>query len=351
MSRSAFIVGQGLAGTLLGLELERRGWRIRVIDQGHRDASSMVAGGLWNPVSFKTLGSTWMADECIREVEHMYPKLEELLGIRFYHPTSMVRVFASQQEASLWEEKCLIGSTPWLRQSGDEALPPQFHAPFGYGIVTHTGWADVPLLLKAARKRWMDSGILREETFDESACTNKEGCVSYRDEHVQVVVWCTGWQNQGKAFGWLPIIPNKGEVLTLAALEGGESHILNFGKFLLPLRSGRYKLGSTFSPHASDPSPSDLAKESLLRDLRCALPNGNPVVVDHQAGFRPTIPDRKPIVGKHPEKPSWYCFNGFGSRGVLTIPFLSNALADSLDGAGSLPDAVSIDRYRKLFSG
>ncbi|HIV04190.1 MAG TPA: FAD-binding oxidoreductase, partial [Candidatus Spyradosoma merdigallinarum] len=43
------VVGQGLAGTLLALELEKRGRRVLVVDDGWKTAASRAAAGVLNP--------------------------------------------------------------------------------------------------------------------------------------------------------------------------------------------------------------------------------------------------------------------------------------------------------------
>ena len=49
-------------------------------------------------------------------------------------------------------------------------------------------------------------------------------------------------------------------------------------------------------------------------------------VVNHVAGIRPTVVDRRPLIGGHPEYSNLFILNGFGSRGVLIGPQLSHEL-------------------------
>lgn len=53
------IVGQGLAGSLIALNLLRRGKSVRVIDDGHKHAASKVAAGLINPITGRRHVLTW----------------------------------------------------------------------------------------------------------------------------------------------------------------------------------------------------------------------------------------------------------------------------------------------------
>jgi len=345
--RTALIVGQGLAGTLLALELQHRGWQIRIVDKGHSSSSSIVAGGLWNPLSFRTHGLTWRAQECIQALSARYPEIEGELGVQCFHPKPLLRLFRSALEANQWDEKDPLSQANWLRPASDHQAPEFYHAPHGSTTISGTGWLDVQALLQGARKRWTEDGTLWETAFDESELLTSNEGIQYRDIRGDIVIWCTGWQVEGKAFGWLPIVPNKGEVLTVSGLEAPEKHIVNFGQFILPVGNGHFKVGSTFEVSASDPGPTRANKDFLLTRLEGVAPGHSVQVSQHQAGYRPTVPDRKPLVGPHPSESRWYCFTGFGARGVLTIPFLSAALADSLENRGSLPAEVLPRRYYK----
>lgn len=56
------IVGQGLAGSVLALELIKQGKKIKVIDNSHHLSSSNIAGGLVHPMSFKRTILSWNAE-------------------------------------------------------------------------------------------------------------------------------------------------------------------------------------------------------------------------------------------------------------------------------------------------
>ena len=52
------IVGQGLAGSILALNLQQRGKSVLVIDNEHYGSASQVAAGLINPVNGHRLNLT-----------------------------------------------------------------------------------------------------------------------------------------------------------------------------------------------------------------------------------------------------------------------------------------------------
>ncbi len=345
MSRSAIIIGQGLAGTLLSRELLRRGWNITCIDDHHRSSSSVVAGGMWNPLSFRTMGMVWNALPFLDMLEETYLRIQAEMGKPIYHPRKLIRVFGNAAEANLWDERSEAGPASMLMEEG---IPSDgvIHAPFGTGTVAHCGWLDVPALLRWMREQLREAGQLIEAVYDPSKLEHDAYGVRYEGVRADYFISCVGWQiHSDPLFSWLPVIPNKGEVLTIAESHIPESHIVNFGQFILPLGANRFRLGATFELNAPDDAPTENARKYLSGKLQKTFPGATPVIETHQSGFRPTVPDRKPLIGAHPDFPRCISFNGFGSRGVMTIPWLSGNLADYLEGKGTILPEADVRRY------
>jgi glycine/D-amino acid oxidase-like deaminating enzyme len=59
------IVGQGIAGTILAHELLKKNKNIIFLNNENLSSSSKVAAGIWNPVVFKRLTKSWLADDLI----------------------------------------------------------------------------------------------------------------------------------------------------------------------------------------------------------------------------------------------------------------------------------------------
>jgi glycine oxidase len=305
----------------------------------------MVAGGMWNPVSFRTMGLAWNALPFLDSLEETYLSIQAEMGQPIYHQHDLIRVFGNTAEANLWDERSTSGPASAFMQEGiaqDGAL----HAPFGTGKVTRCGWLDVPALLHWMREQLRDKGQLIEASYDPVKMEHHADGVWYGSVRADYLISCVGWQiHSDSLLSWLPVIPNKGEVLTIAESRIPEEHIVNFGQFILPLGAHRFRLGATFELKAPNAEPTEKAREYLTGKLQKTFPGITPVIEKHQSGFRPTVPDRKPLIGPHPVFPRYISFNGFGSRGVMTIPWLSSNLADFLEGKGVLLPEVDIRRY------
>ena len=68
-------------------------------------------------------------------------------------------------------------------------------------------------------------------------------------------------------------------------------------------------------------------------------------VVDHTAGIRPTVKDRRPLVGKHQKHQNLAVLNGLGTRGVIIAPIASKALYNHLEHDLPIDKELSIDRF------
>ena len=88
------------------------------------------------------------------------------------------------------------------------------------------------------------------------------------------------------------------------------------------------------------------AKDDLLEKVKL-LTKKSFEVIDHQVGIRPTTPDRRPIIGKHPTFNNLLLFNGLGTKGYLMAPLLAKEFVDYLDNDKELDKEVRIERFIK----
>jgi len=70
-------------------------------------------------------------------------------------------------------------------------------------------------------------------------------------------------------------------------------------------------------------------------------------VVDQVAGIRPTVKDRRPLLGNTKKYNNIYFFNGLGTRGLSMAPLLSTYLLDYIEKGIDLPREVNINRFIK----
>ena len=127
--------------------------------------------------------------------------------------------------------------------------------------------------------------------------------------------------------------------------------IISRGKWLLPLGDGLYSLGTTYQWSPLDEKPSESAKRELLQSLKQIFRQSIEFkITDHKAGIRPNTLDKQPFIGLHPRTPRISIFNGFGSKGVLTIPWYTDRFVDFLLKGAPLPLEADISGINILLA-
>lgn len=340
------IVGAGLSGSLIAFRLMEAGKKITLIDHG-KNASSMVAAGQINPVTFRRMNLGWRTHECFEELESLYPRLEQLTGSRFFDALTIRRFFAHQQEVDLWEEKskeadCRKHLAPI--DETDKAYPSK-HNTFGTGKIL-SGAVIRPKIFLPALHDYLDkqSVHLRTETFDyqKFEAENRR----YNQETYAQVIFCTGFQNfENPLFDFLPVQCTKGQILHLSIPNLSNVEALNRKCFLIPKREGGWLAGSTYEWNQPNTETTPEAQQTIENNLNQLIEH--PFAIQNQnAGVRPTTPDRRPIIGEHPNHQGVYIFNGLGTKGYSLAPLLTKEFVAHLLDGQDLPHEVSLHRFK-----
>lgn len=343
------IVGSGLAGVAMAETLRERGRSICLFDDASRKAS-LVASGLYNPVVLKRLNLTWKGEELMDFSLPFYENLERRLGGQFDEKLPILRRLASAEEQNAWFE---AADRPGLSRFLSARLVRNNHeglqAPHGFGEVLETGRLHTARLLHAYREELHQAGLLRAESFAHGALEIHPDHLAYKGFRARRIVFCEGFGMRGNPFfDYLPLQGSKGELLTVRIPGLGEKRVLKSDIFLIPLGADRYKVGATYARNDFDPEPTVRAREELTAKLR-KIVNRDFEVEGQSAGIRPTVPDRRPLVGRHPEHDSLYALNGLGSRGVLLAPYAAACLAGLMEEGSPLPPEMDLSRYGKFY--
>jgi len=352
------IIGQGICGTFLSLELERAGLSYLVIDELRPFSASRAAAGLINPVTGRRLVTTWMIDELLAFAQERYGQLATLLGASFLEKVHVTDFFPTAQMRLAFlrrlEEDDSYLRSPENEQNWDSC----FHYELGYGIISPCYLVDVQGLLTASRKRMLTQGLLREDRFEsgELEVGALEGAVKYRDIEAQRIIFCDGVGSFASPyFSRLPFAPNKGEVLIVDipglrdAGAGTERTIFKKGISMAPWQEGLYWVGSSYewSFETMGPTESFRLKTEMALKEWVKLPFR---VVDHIAAVRPATLERRPFVGFHPKYPAVGILNGMGTKGCSLAPYFARQMVDHLvKGSPIQPDA-DILRFTKVLS-
>lgn len=343
------VVGLGLAGISFCETLEQHGKSFRVVSDDSQKAST-VAGGLYNPIILKRFSLSWRAHEQLEILPSFYASLEQKLGITLDHPLRVLRRFASTEEQNGWFEASDRPGMASLMSSNLVAnTNPALDAPFGFGEVMGTGRLDTEQLQEAYGHYLSQKGVLVKETFTYDALEINEEGVAYNGFKARQIVFATGFGlKHDPFFNYLPLNGTKGELLTIKAPGLNETRVIKSAVFIIPLGDDLYRVGATYKWQDKTNRPTQEAREELETKLRTFL-KCEYEVVGHVAGVRPTVADRRPLVGRHPLHHNVYVLNGFGSRGVMIAPFASKTLFDFIENGREIPADMDIARFRKRY--
>ncbi len=344
MTVDYIIVGLGLAGIAFCETLLENKKTFVVFDSGN-NTSSTVAAGLYNPIILKRFTPAWNALEQIQKALPFYEKLEDKLGLKIDYKTSVYRIFNSVDEQNRWFE---ASDKPVLEHFiSPKILPNQnqyVKAEFGFGEVLQSGRMDTKLLVNVYRNFLQDNKWLLEEHFDYTALKLTKP-LQYNSIQSKYIVFCEGFGIKNNPFfNQLPLVGNKGELLTIKAPHLKLDIILKSGVFIIPLGEGLYKVGATYNWTDKDSLPSLEARKELLSKLN-KIVNCNYEVVSQEAGVRPTVIDRKPLLGQHSEFKNLFVLNGLGTHGVMIGPTVAENLFDLIEKGKTLPKEINISRF------
>ena len=339
------IVGSGLAGILFCEVLKQHGKTFVVVDNNSQQ-SSAVAGGLYNPVILKRFTEVWKAKEQLSLALPMYHVLEKILGVKLNYQVPIYRLFASVEEQNNWFAACdkpnlseFLSTT--LIQNTNKAIA----SSYGLGEVLQTGRIHTSALISKYKDQLENKGTLIKETFDYDSLQIEKNII-YKTIDAKQVVFAEGFGvQQNPFFKYLPLKPTKGELLTIRAPKLKIDYILKSSVFVMPLGDDLYLVGATYEWEDLTNTITKKAKQELLSKLKTVL-QCEFKVIEQVAGIRPTVKDRRPLVGQHSEHNNLYILNGLGTRGVMIAPYVAHQLYNLIENGLPLNPEIDIKRFK-----
>ncbi|MBL7968064.1 MAG: FAD-binding oxidoreductase [Prolixibacteraceae bacterium] len=343
------IVGQGLAGTLLSFELIRRKQSVVVFDDPEKPKASSVAAGLINPVVFRRMTKSWMVDAAFPQMEMTYRNLELLLRSEFYFPSSLVKIL-NEDLIDFWKSKAFANQlTSYVSPDCYKNQPiGNLKNNYSFGAVNKSGRVDLQKLIAEFSDYLNFNKLLFKEPINNSQIQFADTVVIYKGIQAKKIIFCEGAAaSENPFFSQLNFKHSKGEVLELHIPELSLETIISNEIFVMPVENNHFRVGATYGWDNLNWEPTPSAREELQTKLKTFI--DQPLeFINHSAGIRPTMHDRKPVVGLLPHQPEIGIFNGLGSKGVLLGPYFAHQFAEYLTGNSEYihPEA-NILRYFK----
>ena len=341
------IVGFGVAGFSLMQQLEENKQNYIVFDNNSQQ-STRIAGGMYNPVILKRFTPAWQAAKMLPYALLQFQKAELTYGNKYIHPIDIYRKLASVEEQNNW---MVASDKPVMRdfmQGITHKKIEGIDAPFGFGKLTGTGIVNVAKVLDDAINRLKERKQIIFEEFEYDKLIHHKDYITYKDIKARKIVFAEGYGMKKNPFFYhLPLMGTKGEML-MVETETPMSHIVKSAAFLAPnVEDNRLcYVGATYNWEDKSNQPTDAARKHLEQKLQKLYHKSYKVVLQ-KAGIRPTVIDRRPLLGKHPQYPNIAVLNGMGTRGVILAPTTAKILFQYLEFDIRPDREMDIARFEK----
>lgn len=341
------IVGAGMAGLSFAELCLQNDKSFKVIENYSTNASR-IAGGLYNPVILKRFSEVWKAKEQLKFVLPFLRGIEKKLDIQFDFKIPIYRKFASIEEQNNWFQAAdKPNLSPFLSTKIIHKQYQSISSEFGFGEVLHTGYVEIATFVDAYISFLTQSELFVNKTFNYNSIQFKSDHIEYLGETFKHIIFAEGYGIKNNPFfNYLPLDGTKGELLIIKAPNLNLDVVLKSSIFILPLGNDMFKVGATYNWIDKDSLPTEEGKNELISNLK-ELIDCDFQIVKHFAGIRPTVKDRRPLVGTHHLYRNFHILNGLGTRGVMLGPWLAKALFENIENGISLDSNIDINRFDK----
>jgi thiazole synthase len=340
------IIGGGVVGLAIALELKLRGAAVTVISRDVQQASTLAAAGMLAPGA-EAIPASPMLDLCLRS-RFLYSqwcyKLEQLTGMSTgYLPCGILAPVYSIP-ANLSDQ---TNTGAWL----DEKSIRLYQSGLGSEVVggwwyPEDGQVDNRALAQVLRLAVQELGVEMREGVEVEAIEQQNRQIrgvktSIGELQANHYVLATGaWSDQLLP---LPIQPKKGQMLSVLAPEGNRQPLplqrVLFGSdvYIVPRRDGRVLIGATVEDVGWKPGNTPAGIQKLLFQAMRLYPQLQDWSIGEcWWGFRPATPDQLPILGASP------CQNltlamGHYRNGILLAPITAQLIADWIESKKADP--------------
>ena len=323
-----------------------------LIDKPELSACSKIAAGIFNPVVFKRLTKSWMADELIPEMLTFYKSAEKKFNLNLITERNIIKLFSEKQEADLWNNKASGELKTYLHKEIYTENHSQNikQSEFGFSKVMKSGNLNVSLFLESTRKYLTEENSFTNEKFEYKQLIASEKVI-YKEFVASKIIFAEGYLlKHNPFFNYIPLKPAKGEILTIKSedLKIG-ADIINKNGFIFSIQENNFKTGATYNWDDLNDNPSEKGLIELHQKIK-KISNCSYKLVSHQAGVRPSVVDRRPVLGKHPLHNNFFIFNGMGTKGVMLAPFFAEELLNFITKNVTLNVEVNVERFNKFYN-
>jgi glycine oxidase len=345
------IIGAGIIGVSLAVELRKRGATVLIVDRGEpgREASH-AAGGMLVDCSAETPAP--LQPLAIASAK-MYPEfaheLEIESGMKVDLRDAGTIVFPPAEHVHKRPGFSLSSLLPAPLSELEPALGDSSRPAFYLKERSVDPRALTVAAIKTAKNRGVDfsSGdpVTRIDILDgrvAGLATSKTSFSGFK------VVNCAGaWSGQIAPHAF-PTRPVKGQMLCLVMPSRTTiTHVIRAPEvYLIPRSDGRLLVGATVEDAGFDKHTDRATIQRLHRAALALVPKlAEAKILEDWAGLRPGTPDALPILGAT-ETPGYFVATGHFRDGILLAPVTAQIMANVITGCAAGYDLTAFDPHR-----
>ena len=334
------IVGDGYAALFFAHQLIKNNKSFYLFSEGKKSAS-FVSAGIINPAVLKRFTTFWLAQEQIDSLKKTLSEIEGYTHKNYLIEKPILRVFHDEKEKELWLKK----SNEISFLSNDFIKINSIKNPFGCGKVNHSARLNVRDFFTDLMNYLEQNSHLIKEKFDYNLVKTENS--TYKNIQFKNIIFAEGMAvKENPYFSEIPVEANKGHHLEVKLSEKiEEDFTIKKKHFIFPLNENTYYYGGTYDREQIHHKIDNSAVEKLINALAEFYPNDFEVT-QVKFGFRPTVKDRRPIVGAHSEFKNFYVFNGLGARGILNGNYFAINLYNHLENGEEIHPEVDLKRFQ-----
>lgn len=336
------IVGDGYAALFFAHQLTKNNKSFVIFSEGRKSASQ-ISAGIINPVVLKKFTTFWLAQEQLDFLKTSLSEIEKYTGTNYLINASIHRIFHDENEQRLWLKKSQSIELAGFLE-GDFKHLIGVKNDFNSGMVNQSARLDVHGFFSDLLLFHKNNSQLINEKFNYNEVNIENS--TYLNYQFKNIVFCEGMGVKNNPyFSNIPVIPNKGHHIRVKLSKAlNENITIKKKHFLFPLNNELYFYGGTYDREQLHEHIDESAVEQLQNGLAEFYPNDFSIEEVH-FGFRPTVRDRRPIVGRHSVYSNLYVFNGLGARGILNGCYFSKNLYDFIENNIELPNEIVLNRF------
>jgi glycine/D-amino acid oxidase-like deaminating enzyme len=346
------IIGQGICGTFLSWNLLKAGKKVLVIDEPRRFSSTKVASGIINPVTGRRVVTTWMIEDLLPFSWNTFSAFGDDIGETIIEQKNTIAFPSSVQMLQTYEKRANEeNSYVQSLGEGEEKFHEYFDFAFHTYAINPTYLIHLHTLLNGWRKKLVARGELLEEKFDDAQLIIHKDSVQYKNIIAEKIIFCNGINTFENSY-WknLPYVFNKGQALIADVPGLPTNNIYKFGAVTLaPWYHSIWWIGSSYENDFTTTEPTEDFYNSTVAALKNILKIPFSIK-EHLASLRPSVIERRPFVGLHPEYSSLGILNGMGTKGCSLAPYFAYQLTQHLIKNSQIDPLADVKRFYRLLS-